>query len=311
MNGCSATQRGRSERPQPAGVDALLTEPGRRWVLLVVGIAILAIVLLASGLSGLELRPGQPLPRPGQESGELAGVFDMLPNSPILGAILLVLNVITLLLLPVAIIYFIVSPDGRRRIIRGLGLLLWILAFYFLMRANPEFFRELQIEPSALPEPGEFVVPDAEFTAAVPTWATPVMTFGLALLMAVGLVAAGWFIWRRSRLFADPLEQLAQEAQEALDALEAGANVKDTVMHCYFEMSRVLREQRGIQRAEAMTPREFEISLKDAGLPDREVEQLTRLFESVRYGARAPGEQEERQAITCLEAVVRACRGAS
>jgi hypothetical protein len=130
----------------------------------------------------------------------------------------------------------------------------------------------------------------------------------LAVLLSAGLVGIAWFIWRRSRRPAGPLEQLAQEARQALVALEGGADVQDTVMRCYFEMSRILSEQRGISRSETMTPREFELRLKGAGLPDGDVEQLTRLFESVRYGARVPGEQEERQAAACLRAIAKACK---
>jgi hypothetical protein len=38
--------------------------------------------------------------------------------------------------------------------------------------------------------------------------------------------------------------------------------------------------------------------------------QLTRLFEAVRYGTRAPDEREERQAVDCLTAVIEAARSA-
>jgi hypothetical protein len=101
---------------------------------------------------------------------------------------------------------------------------------------------------------------------------------------------------------------LAREAQEALHALQAGVDLQDAVMRCYFEMGQILSEQRGIRRGETMTPREFERHLRGAGLPQQPVEQLTRLFEGARYGARVSGKREERQAIACLTAIVDACR---
>jgi hypothetical protein len=73
-------------------------------------------------------------------------------------------------------------------------------------------------------------------------------------------------------------------------------------------MVRILNEQRGIQRRKHMTPREFEIRLEEAGFPGEPVRQLTRLFEQVRYGAKALGAQEERQAVACLTAIVEASR---
>jgi hypothetical protein len=48
--------------------------------------------------------------------------------------------------------------------------------------------------------------------------------------------------------------------------------------------------------------------LEEAGLPGKHVQQLTRLFEQVRYGAKVSDEQKERQAIACLTAIVEACR---
>jgi hypothetical protein len=132
-------------------------------------------------------------------------------------------------------------------------------------------------------------------------------TLGLAVLVAAGLVGGLWLVWRRRRPQVDPRARLSEEARLAVDALEAGADLKDTVTRCYFEMGRVLSEQRGIRREEAMTPREFEHHLKRVGLPDRHVEQLTRLFERVRYGAKVADEREEREAVACLTAIIEVC----
>ena len=49
--------------------------------------------------------------------------------------------------------------------------------------------------------------------------------------------------------------------------------MRNTVMRCYFEMVRVLDEQRGIRRQMDMTPREFEKRLEDTGLPGEHVRQ--------------------------------------
>lgn len=279
------------------------------WVLLLLGIAIVALVLLAAGLSDLEFLPGRPLPRRAQAAEMLKAVFGAVPGSDVLGIILAAVYFFAILLLPFAIVYFIISSEVRRRVLRSLGLLLWLLALFLVIRARPDLLRELQQQPWGAPSPDELAVPITEFAANLPQWVGVLTTVGLALIAAAGLVGMAWLIWRRSRPPASPLEQLAQEAQEALVALGASADVKDTVMRCYFEMSRVLSEQQGIERAEAMTPREFERQLREAGLPGRHIEQLTRLFEGVRYGARIPEEQEERRAVACLTAIVEACQG--
>ena len=288
-----------------------MTGRRRLWVLLFSGLAVVAIILLSGGLASLEFLPGRPLPSRDQATGMATLLFGEVPGTEVLGFVLVVLYYIALFLLPVGIIYVLVSPDARRRVIRSLGLLLWFIALFLVIRARPDLFRELQLQTPGMPSPGDALVPGLEFAADFPRWAVTTATLALAVLTAAAMVGIAWILWRRSRRPASRLAQLAREAQDALDALQAGADVKDTVMRCYFEMSRVLSEQRGVRRAETMTPREFERRLRGVGLPEAHIEQLTRLFEGVRYGARVPDKEEERQAIACLAAIAEACRSST
>ncbi len=195
--------------------------------------------------------------------------------------------------------------------------LAFLISFLFFIQLIRERLRSLNWEAGLLSSDGSLApglfptLPTAEFVAAPPAWLVLVTSLILALLLALALAGMVWWIWLRRRRAVHPLAQLAQEAQDALEALQAGGDLKDVVMRCYFEMNRVLREQRGITRPEAMTPREFERQLEQAGLPGEHVRQLTRLFENVRYGAKVPGEREERQAMTCLTAIVEHCRSLS
>jgi hypothetical protein len=88
--------------------------------------------------------------------------------------------------------------------------------------------------------------------------------------------------------------------------LEAGGELQDVILRCYAQMLDVLKRQRGIRRKEAMTPAEFATWLKAAGLPDRPVTRLTRLFERVRYGGISSGQAEAMEAIDCLNAIANA-----
>ena len=189
-----------------------------------------------------------------------------------------------------------------------IALLLFAFLYYLGLRNQLESLGLEQeseapgISSDALPQ-----APLAEFVADPPSWMVFATRFGLALLIATLVVGVIWFIWNHRRRRVSPLRQLAEEAQEALQAIEAGADLKDTVMRCYFEMSHILKEQRNIQRQDAMTPREFEKSLEETGLPSFYVQRLTRLFEKVRYGAKAADKEDESQAIVCLRAVVDFC----
>jgi hypothetical protein len=56
-----------------------------------------------------------------------------------------------------------------------------------------------------------------------------------------------------------------------------------------------------------MTPEEFASHLTRSGLPSHAVQRLTRLFESVRYGARTAGDRERDEATSCLSEIVHYC----
>ncbi len=99
---------------------------------------------------------------------------------------------------------------------------------------------------------------------------------------------------------------MTREAQKTLEELRAGADLREEVIRCYYEMSRILGERQGLRRHQAMTTREFERYLEREGVPGIYIKRLTQLFEMVRYGAKRLGEPEEREAVACLTAIVRA-----
>lgn len=288
----------------------MVTNRKRLWVLLFAAIAILAVILLSASFRDLEFSEGRPLSWQREAESGIGG-RGTASRSKFFEYVYTALYFLAILLLPISIIYVILSPDARRRVLKSLGLLLWLLALALLMIKRPEFFEQLQGQEAEQWPLEDVPFPELELAAAPSDALVWLITLVFALLVAAGLVAAVWFIWNRTRRPPGPLEQLSQEAQEALYALQAGADLKDTVLHCYFEMSRILMEQKGIVRDEAMTPREFEESLGEAGLPDEPVRQLTRLFEAVRYGTLVPGGHQERQAVDCLNAIAEACERAA
>lgn len=97
----------------------------------------------------------------------------------------------------------------------------------------------------------------------------------------------GLFLWRRWRSPQNPLKGVVQEARIALGDLRTGADVRDVVLRCYFQMGQLFQQRYGLERGQAMTAREFEEYLVAAGIMDEHVRRLTRLFESVRYSPRA------------------------
>lgn len=287
----------------------------RNGALIFWGIAILTALILAIGLSRLELRPGEGLPLLKGPTGIATGFGDM-GWGDIIVLVLRGILALCLVLFPVYIIINLLTPQGRKRLITdAISLSLMVLSVYlllkFLDRPRQNIVENSSSTPVEIAPPfGETTstAPIPELIAHTPPWVTTLIGIGIALLIA-GIVT-GLFLVLQKQLHTQltPLEQLGQEAQSAVDSLQEGSNFKDTIIRCYAQMSQILRDQRGIERESAMTPREFEQLLKKKGLPDQPVQQLTQLFEEVRYGKKTVGAQGERRAIESLTEIVRFCK---
>jgi len=305
MSSVESVSRGLAEACEPQRFAM-----NRIWAVVFAGLAVVGLVLLAAGLPALTLLPGQPFSL--SEAGGLAppawrlGSFGL--SAELLSTLLRAFYTLMVVLLPVAIVWAIVSPRFRKEVLMRLVPVLLIAAFILLRTIQPE-----STAPPADMLPVEMGSPEAAgpgmiYNEQPPQWFVWATRAGLALLMAVPVGIVAWLLARRRLRPQSTLEQLAQQAQTAIRALLAGAEVEDVILRCYFEMSRVVSEERAIYRAAAMTPREFETCLLQAGLPERPVQDLTRLFEAVRYGAQASSRAEADRALTCLDAIAQACR---
>jgi Domain of unknown function (DUF4129) len=294
-------------------LEATVRKHQKLLVVFSLGIAIVAMLLLAVGLSRLDFLPGRPFSlesNPPFETGQA-------PPLPAQGIFLFILRAVyflVLALLPILIIWLIVSPEARKAVLKQLLRWLPIFIILYLTLGRLRGILGTGVEPTiqGVASPTEGLAgssPTDTFVSNSSQWLVLAVSLGVAVLLTVLVASIAWSVWRRRRP-RHPLERLAQEAQNALDALWAGGDLKNVVIRCYLEMNRVVSAQRGIRRDEAMTPREFEHYLEEKGLPREPVRQLTQLFEEVRYGTLIPGENEKRQAVASLTAIVEVCGGA-
>ena len=282
----------------------------RVWTLIGLSGAVVALLLLASGLSGLTFQPGHFYDL-NMSMPALGGAGAGLPRDPAsLAFWQTLISSVSLVLLLFLVIGLIVSRKMRRELLRRLiTILIVLLLFNQLLRMlrNNAAQEGRSSATANLPRltflGGE---PLPAFVANPTPWLIIVVSAMLGALLLGGI----WFFWRRLRTPESPLARLADEAGAALADLQSGSDLKDTVLRCYARMSQIISEQRGITRPHDMTPREFEQQLAAVGLRDEHIGQLTRLFERVRYGARQAGEREQREALACLTAIAQLYRRA-
>lgn len=128
-----------------------------------------------------------------------------------------------------------------------------------------------------------------------------------AILLLAGLVWTGWLLTRALRR-SQKEDPLAVEAEAAVQAIANGQSLSDVIIRCYLNMESVIARERGIERGQSVTPREFETHLVERGIPKYPVLQLTRLFEKARYGNQRLNVQDEQEAVKSFIAIQSACR---
>ena len=278
-------------------------------IFLWVALAFCALVILISGLSDLRMSPGEgfTLEAVGPDSVE----YYNLPGGYFILLVIRVIYMLAMILAPILIIISLFSKKMRAWLIkllfRALIIAAGVLALvYIIQRLFREEYSFPEGEAMSAPNP-PYPAPPVIFNARPPQWITWLIIFILVIIITsiAGLII--WFIWRRTHPKELPLARIGREAGQALADLQVGLDLRDIVIRCYYEMGKVLNEERGIRRNTAMTPQEFAFELEKQGLPGGPVRQLTGLFEDVRYGNKTPGEREQQLATSSLSAIIAAC----
>ena len=278
------------------------------------GIGLLAILILAISLPEFHLQDGQPFPLNADFSISFMGTQAILPGGNVLYWILRGVAALILVGLPIYIIVSLLTPEGRKRLL--VQVILLLIALFILDQVSKTIQNQPKAEqspvagsPAELPEMGEIGNTQTEqFEAVTPAWMVWGSSIGVALLFT-GLVALGlWLYYRRHVKHYEPSERLVLEAEKAISALQSGEDFKNVIIRCYFQMSQVIYSERGIQRDLAMTASEFEQALEEKGFPREPIHYLTKIFEEVRYGTKHPVKHEEDKAIWYLSVIADASK---
>lgn len=282
------------------------------WVLLLSVLAVGALMVLSVSLRDVSFDSAQPIGWGEAESPE-SSPLSPLRNIRQVEMPSQILLIVALLML-VALVAMLLSPEGRKRLLRVLfrtAFTLW--ALYFLYKRYPQVFNfldpTLQGAPPASPslEAGSSVPPPV-FT---PPQDSPWLSYMVSLFIILSVLFIAWRLyvaWRAlNQPSGYPLQELARIARRSLRDLSDGRESTDVIMNCYFRMSDAVSDSRHLERGSSMTPAEFASRLEEAGLPGDAVRRLTRLFESVRYGAHKAGPKDVNEAVACLTTILQYC----
>ena len=288
----------------------------RRKVLLTsfLGLTLLVLLILAAGLQDLEFRPGKSLnliawlfaglAQENQE--EPLDVFDVSTRTsfmPEIGDVMMKsLIAVFWLLLITSIISFFTSPQFRRQVLRMVAMIIPFMILLPQIAKNMDEPPPLEgVEAAADLSIGQGNFPEAPpFIQNPPDWIFWIVN-GFLLFVILGAII---LLWRRFRPQSDAQAVVVKEVKRALSNLDSGLGMKDVVLACYAQMCQGLQESQKIKRHKAMTPREFEVHLSKAGIASRHIDQLTRLFEGVRYGSIPTDKAAEDEAKQCLNAIL-------
>jgi hypothetical protein len=289
----------------------------RRLVLILAVLALASLTVLAISLNRLPFREAQHFMEPETQSVPLPAP----PSPPIQVSVplwkqLLVLGLFGLL---VILVMLLMTPEGRKRLLRTLSrLAMWIVGIYILLKLNPNLLRIFADLFGLSKKPlGHHTALDDPLATPMPIFEPPQVSsttsYVISFVFALILLALFWSLyrgWARYQALNTPrksLDEIARIARSSLDDLSSGRNSSDVIINCYLRMSDVVSIRRRLQREIAMTPREFAVRLEQAGLPGEAVAQLTRLFEGVRYGDRKSGPRDVNEAVRCLETILHYC----
>jgi len=283
--------------------------------IIIIGIA--ALIILGTSLNQLQLDPGLPFEDlwaflVSEFYGGFAGGYATSSADVGIGnaivEIVRTVYFIALFCFPLALFIVLSSKESRKRLLRAVFLLIVltiVLSRYVMNNQIVEPDTEELIE-AFIPEkpsdtPFESSIKD-EFTPSIPRWIIWTLS-GILVTLALMIGLMVYRIIHPAQVNLEPLPELAGQAKSAIDAMQNGADFRNTILQCYTQMLRIVREQRGIQRNSAVTATEFISSLVKLGLPEMAVGQLTKLFEEVRYGSITHTNEEEQSAISNLQSI--------
>jgi hypothetical protein len=274
----------------------------RGLLLGLVVVTLLAVTVLASGLSSVEIQSSRQFSLDSfRRVAELANIS--MPSSAFSALAFLAgfLRVMLLVMLPFSIYYFIRSSKARKRVLIQL---LYLVGFTYLILALSQSLGQSPMELTPEPLPNDtypLIAPDAIAEIAdVPGWVPVVASIAIVALLAI-ITALVYHRFVKSKNLDGTM---ALEARWALDAIDRGVELENVIFRTYHQLCTSSSERFGLSRHRSMTPTEYEKVLGRSGLPASPLARLTRLFEKARYGSVSLDADDEKEAVSALKLIL-------
>jgi len=275
-------------------------------------VGIIAIGALASGIQEMKFRDPDPFyfewpTAAGSSFKEVVQQVEALPIEQIImfWAVIIVFTLIIIMA---------INAKYRWKILMGvIRAAIIFVALTWALKAIARNMDSTLFTGNAITQNSTTNLNSVKFPAYNPPVEIPWISYIVSFAITLGFAFVGWKLWNlgtrpQPRVIR---RNIANIARDTLDQIADGWDFGDTVTNCYVRMTDAVKDVRGLERQEGMTPSEFAVRLETAGLPGEPVNRLTRLFEAVRYGAKKPDELETRNAIICLNDIIAACGAAT
>jgi len=279
-----------------------MTDRFQRKIILYLALITIGILLLAAGLPTLELRSGSSLPRPqiNQDTQSTQTIPPIPETHLILKFPLAVIFIVVLALL----IAYLIKNLQFRKILSLAGLLLMIGCLLLLIDQIQLPTTSGSIEIARTTEAVPTYVEDYPPMENSPHQISTFVLIGLSVIAAA--VVAALFLQPKKK--SSKTNLLAEQADQALSAIRDGEDLGNIIIRCYLQMENIVKEEKGLERNKALTPREFEGQLAKNDIPARQIHQLTLLFEEARYGNAESDEKKKETAVECLTSIIQSCK---
>lgn len=281
-----------------------MTDEIKRRVLLYLAGVGLITVLIAAGLSQLDLKPG--IPPPALVRGEF-----VVPRPRYEPPVVVHINTFFLTILGILLAGMLIYM--LYRLFKGVHWKELLTRFFTYTLILVVAVGILALITSQMPvvqiptTPTQIITPPPVITEPLGP-VPPILLWLVGIALALTAVFMGIWMFTSKPRPSRGMFLLGQEAEKARLNLLNGLDLKDAILQCYWQMSQVLQEEQGIERRAFMTTGEFERVLVEQGFPFDPIHQLTRLFEAVRYGHWQPKPSDEKDAIDCLENIIHYAR---